>query len=83
MEFGLIADPGRNARQRTDAIFLFPRIVNFGSKGGTPLLAESAKTCQHYFWFFCSADYLARLRSNPPSPGFGGAGRSSARESRE
>jgi hypothetical protein len=83
MKFGLIAGLGRNAQERINAIFLFPRIVNFGSKSGTSLLAESAKTCQHYFWFFCSADYLARPRSNPPSPGFGLAGRSSARESRE
>jgi hypothetical protein len=66
MEFGLIAGLGRNARERTNAIFLFPRIVDFSSKGGTPLLAERAKTCQHYFWIFS-----AEISPSGAAPGKG------------
>ena len=60
MEFRLIAGLGRNAPERINAIFLFPRIVDFGSKDGTPLLAERAKTCQDYFWIFSAGDFTER-----------------------
>ena len=55
MKFGLIAGLRRNARERMNAIFLFPvLLISLGSKSGTPFLAEGAKTCQHYFWIlFC------------------------------
>jgi hypothetical protein len=62
MEFGLIAGLRRNARERINAIFLFP--VLFGSKSGTPFLAERAERCQHYFWLYLQKRF-GRRRHRP------------------
>jgi hypothetical protein len=52
MKFELIAGLRRNARERINAIFLFPvLLISLGSNSGTPFLAERARRCQHYFGF--------------------------------
>ena len=65
MKFGLIAGLRRNARERMNAIFLFPvLLISLGSKSGTPFLAEGAKTCQHYFWLHLQKRF-GRRRHRP------------------
>jgi hypothetical protein len=62
MEFGFITALRRNARERINAIFLFPvLLISLDSNSGTPFLAESAKACQYYFWIVSTGDF----RSDP------------------
>jgi hypothetical protein len=65
MEFGLIAGLGRNARERVNAVFLFPvLLISLGSNSGTLFLAERPKRCQHYFWLYLQKRF-GRRRYRP------------------